>query len=291
VGSVGQYSVGILPWMGNTRGTGTVTRNPQTSDLGMAVTDFANSNANSMAWDMWFDVGTWKICLVHRLGANQGIATFSIGGSSVGTIDTYSAGSGANIYDEITGIVITTPGLKEFKISNPTKNGSSADFYIYYNSVALIRTAGTSSIAGGIDTPGYTWQYLPWMGSKTNTLWSSRLQSNAQIGGGYLRTDTGAQNNEISWDIWLDVGTYKYAQIYNKNTDEGIYSVQLDGVEKGTIDAYAAAPANNAYTEITGITVSTAGVKNFKLKMATKNASSSAYNAYINSVAWIRTGA
>lgn len=138
-------------------------------------------------------------------------------------------------------------------------------------------------------TPGYSVFITPWTASKANTNWATRTQNSALLSGGWLQS-SGAQNDEVSWDIWLDAGTYKFAMVHSDDSNRGIYSVQLDGVEKGTIDAYAAGNTHNVYDEITGIAV-TAGLKVFKLKMATKNASSSAYFGVPISCAWIRTGA
>jgi hypothetical protein len=92
------------------------------------------------------------------------------------------------------------------------------------------------------------------------------------------RGSTGAQNAEIYWDLLLSAGTWTFSLVHNKNTDQGIYSVQLDAVEVGTIDAYnAGGSTNNNISAVTGIVVASTGVKRVKLKMATKNASSSNY--------------
>lgn len=142
---------------------------------------------------------------------------------------------------------------------------------------------------GTAATPSYSVFILPWTASKANTNWSTRNQTSSALGGGYL-SSAGNQNDEVSWDIWLDAGTYKFALIHVTNTNHGIYSVQLDAVEQGTIDGYSAGLTWNAYNEVTGIAV-TAGLKTFKLKMATKNASSAGYGGHLMSCAWIRTGA
>lgn len=142
---------------------------------------------------------------------------------------------------------------------------------------------------GVVALPGYSVFILPFAGSFSNTNWSTRTQDSAKLGGGYLQSG-GNQNDEIVWNVWLDAGTYKIALIYVKNTNAGIFSVQLDTVEKGTVDSYAASASSNNYDETVTATV-TAGLKAVKLKMATKNASSSAYYGFIQSIALIRTGA
>lgn len=147
---------------------------------------------------------------------------------------------------------------------------------------------GTLGRRGTAATPGYSVFIVPWAGSKANTTFDTRAQASSNLGGGRLES-SGAQNSEVSWDIWLDAGTYKFALLHTQADNAGIYSVQLDTVEKGTIDGYNAV-ATVVYSEVTGIAV-TAGLKTFKLKMATKHASSTSYQARVHSCAWIRTGA
>ncbi len=139
-------------------------------------------------------------------------------------------------------------------------------------------------------SPGYSVFLLPWSASFSNTNWATRTQSNTVLSGCVLATSSTAQNNEVVWNIWLDSGTYKVALLYLKDTDQGIHNLQFTASTQGTVDAYAAAPSSNNYTEVTGIAV-VAGLKVFRDLMATKNASSSAYGGKIQSVAWIRTGA
>jgi hypothetical protein len=154
---------------------------------------------------------------------------------------------------------------------------------------SLLLTGGGAAAEA---TSGFSVFIVPWMDKgKANTNWGALTQASGELGGGTLTTDSSAQNNEISWDIWLGAGTYKFALIYSKFSNRGIFSVQLDAVEKGNIDSYGASATSNNYSEITGIAVASAGIKTFKLKMATKNASSSAYWGEFNSAAWIRTGA
>src|SRR3990167_3813455 len=135
----------------------------------------------------------------------------------------------------------------------------------------------------------YTQAAMPFVASIANTNWATRTTATDQLAMGRLITDSTAQNNAVSWPLYLDSVTWKCALIYGKDTDQGVFSIQLDDVEQGTVDAYAAAPASNNYSEVTGLAVSAAGVKTFELQMATKNASSSAYGGRLNSWAWVAT--
>lgn len=91
------------------------------------------------------------------------------------------------------------------------------------------------------------------------------------------RWSSGAQNDLINWYVPLQEGTWNLELLYWTSSAYGIYSVQLNDVQKGTIDGYSAATVKNVRSEITSIAVGASGVQKLTLKMATKNASSSAY--------------
>lgn len=105
----------------------------------------------------------------------------------------------------------------------------------------------------------------------------------------FSKDSTGAQNAEIGWDLVLAAGTWTFTLIHKKHSDRGIYSVQFDAVEKGTIDGYNAAASFNNRSTVAGIVVGTSGKVRVTLKMATKNASSSAYRGSIAAVMLHRT--
>lgn len=103
------------------------------------------------------------------------------------------------------------------------------------------------------------------------------------------RTSSGAQNDEISFDLVLAKGTWSIETMYFKNTDSGIISVQIDGAQQGTIDTYAAALSRNNRSTISGIVISQAGKHRLTLKMTAKNASSTNYYGRIQHIQARRT--
>jgi hypothetical protein len=123
----------------------------------------------------------------------------------------------------------------------------------------------------------------------TETGWDTVSQSSSYLVGGVRGTDNGDQNNEVGWDVVLAAGTWTITLIGIKSTDYGICTVSLDGSSVGTLDMYAASSTNNNVMSLTGVTVSATGKKRLLLKMATKNASSSAYKAAVNIVSLLRT--
>lgn len=105
----------------------------------------------------------------------------------------------------------------------------------------------------------------------------------------YLNSTSDAQNDEITYQVGLAAGTYKVLMSYVKVSNGGIYTLALDGSSFGTVDGYAAGNTFNQYSEITGVVVATSGVKTLSVKMATKNASSSAYRGIFTVINFMRT--
>lgn len=103
------------------------------------------------------------------------------------------------------------------------------------------------------------------------------------------KSSSGAQNAEINWDVVLAAGTWTIELIHHTFTDTGIYTVQLGGVTKGTIDGYSAGDVVNVRSSVTGIVVASSGKVRLKLLMATKNASASSYTGRIQHVQLRRT--
>lgn len=292
MGSVGQYTQGWFAWQAAKTDTGGWVRNPAAGNLGMGEHLSGSTQNEAFSVDLWLDVGTWKFCLVHRLNPGAGIYTIKFNGVSVGTIDGYNAANIPNTYSEITGIAVATAGVYTVQVIMATKNAASSAYYGIVQSLALIRTAGTASTPSGLDTPGFTWMYVPWMGVKSATGFSIRQQSSTLMGAGYwCAANPGTINDEWTVDIWLEAGTYKYTEFSVTDANGGISTYSLNGTSIGTIDHYNAVGADNVYTEITGIVIATAGVYTFKDKMASKNGASGGYMHRAQSAAFIRTGA
>jgi hypothetical protein len=110
----------------------------------------------------------------------------------------------------------------------------------------------------------------------------------ANGGSGWSNSGSGAQNDEVVYRIPLAAGTWTIRFWHRKSTNVGIYTFLLDGVSVGTIDGYAAAAAFGQ-NDIAGIAVATTGVHFLTIRMATKNASSSAYYATLQAISITRT--
>lgn len=134
---------------------------------------------------------------------------------------------------------------------------------------------------------------LPWLididpfPTATNTNWDSIDSAGGTYGNHYkgsVKNSTGAQNAEISFPVVLAAGTWTFELLHWRDTNRGIYSVRIDGIEKGTIDGYAAASAANVRSTVTGIVVPATTKYTLAMRMATKNASSSSYFGSITAI-------
>ncbi len=123
-----------------------------------------------------------------------------------------------------------------------------------------------------------------------NWQWDNVVFSVAQALGAVQRS-TGAQHAEASFDFYAESGTYILDVVHTRGNDRGIYTVEVDGASVGTIDGYVAAGGAAMTTSIAGIHLATTGVHRARLRMATKNASSSSYFGYLSEMYLTRTGA
>lgn len=128
----------------------------------------------------------------------------------------------------------------------------------------------------------------PFVGSKSNVNWNTTDLNSAQPLYGYVRS-SGAQNDEITWDLVLGAGTWTFKIITVYNNVNGIFSVQFDGVEKGTIDCYATDITYIQIPSIVGIVVPLTKKIELKLKMSTKNILATQYYGLITLIMLIRT--
>lgn len=88
---------------------------------------------------------------------------------------------------------------------------------------------------------------------------------------------TGAQNAEVSFNVSLAAGTWQLEFMHRKANNRGIYNIQIDGVNVGTIDGYNVVIQENQLNIVTGIKVAQGGNHVLRFLMDTKNAASAAY--------------
>ncbi len=103
------------------------------------------------------------------------------------------------------------------------------------------------------------------------------------------RNSSNAINDGIRFKMFLDVGTYTWEILHTRGADRGIAELLIDDVSEASIDLYNAITGYNILQSVSGIAVTTAGLKNVDLIMSSKNASSSGYIMYISTCALWRT--
>lgn len=151
----------------------------------------------------------------------------------------------------------------------------------------------TPSSGISADLLPWTIDRIPAFGSIANTNWSTFVAASGSSGDVYLNAimqSSGAQNAEIAWDEVLSAGTWTFAMRHYTEANRGIYSLQFDGTDVGTIDGYAGTPGVvHQLSSITGIVVAATAKIRVSLQMATKNASSSSYYGAISGYQLRRT--
>ena len=188
----------------------------------------------------------------------------------------------------IIGNSASSPGVRGTRgiILTGTTGAPPADTIIVGNNVArsLATPFSVSSAATGLQAaaniPWLTnleplpWRhdinvFMPVAGWKANVITTS-LHNGAMF-------STGAQNDEISWDVVLSAGTWGITLMHRRAGNRGIYSVRIDGVEVGSIDGYSSTTIDNAVSSISGVAITATGRRRVSLKMATKNPAASGF--------------
>lgn len=125
----------------------------------------------------------------------------------------------------------------------------------------------------------------PFFNVTAQTNWATRTQSTTAFFGG-TRDSTGAVNASFSYNNFVTgAGTYQISIMHTTNADRGIYSVQIDTVQVGTIDGYSAAKVENVVGTISGIgPLSVSAFHTLAFVMTAKNGASTNFTG---SIQWI----
>lgn len=87
------------------------------------------------------DVGTYTLFLIATTDSDGAILTLGLDGTSVGTVDLYSAGTTRNVTKTITGIAVATAGLYTISFKAASKNPASSNYAICVSEAVFFRTA------------------------------------------------------------------------------------------------------------------------------------------------------
>jgi len=106
---------------------------------------------------------------------------------------------------------------------------------------------------------------------------------------GYVNNGSKADGDNLSYKVWLPSGTYTLLLLCRHHPDGGIYKVDIDGATVLTYDSYYVALENNQRVVQTGIAVTENKIRDIKLKVDGKHASSSDYSMYVHALIFWRT--
>jgi hypothetical protein len=130
---------------------------------------------------------------------------------------------------------------------------------------------------------------LPW---NYNTIgqgtWT--LESESDIFGSCFSNLTADANGDnLTFEVYLDAGTYTIRMVAGKDTDCGITDIYIDAAEVASFDWYAGSGAKSQIQTDTSNTVAAAGLKTITVTVDGKNGSSSAHEVHFDSLAFWRT--
>jgi len=145
--------------------------------------------------------------------------------------------------------------------------------------------------SAGVDPPFIAYKWAGDYGDKVAVAgtWAQYAGAALWIYNAYANQATKALNDELALTGFLvpKAAPYTLHLIYMESTDHGIIHIFINGVDVAQIDTYAGAADSNIVGSVSLGTL-TAGLKIIRLKMASKNASSTAYKAAIQYLSIIK---
>jgi hypothetical protein len=129
--------------------------------------------------------------------------------------------------------------------------------------------------------------------------WDTLTQSSSSFSGA-INSSAGTVGASLAWEVGMRDGTWRVDLCHFRGPDRGIYTVEIATLsDAGAVGSYTTLTTINGYavaedhvrSSVTGLTVPASGRKRLRLRMATKNGSSSAYLGAFEHLALTRTGA
>lgn len=129
----------VVPYMYPSAINGSYTRSPQNIFYDYLSMQTGNNSADYFEYPVLLRAGTWNLDMIAVRNSNCGIATITIDGVSVGTLDWYG-GADYKLLQTLSGISIATAGVKTVRFASATKNGSSSGYYLEISGIVFTRT-------------------------------------------------------------------------------------------------------------------------------------------------------
>lgn len=90
---------------------------------------------------VWLNPGVYTLRVCGTKLGTSAIGTYYLDGTSIGTIDWYSAAADYDYFADITGLTITTKGIHTISQKAATRNALATGWYLRLTAFSLIRTA------------------------------------------------------------------------------------------------------------------------------------------------------
>ena len=112
----------------------TVGDNPDRRQSGGAQNDFVE-------WEVPLQAGQYTVTLTYQSLTSGGIATCALNGTSVGTIDTYSASPASTVVGSLTGVAVSSTDNHLVRFTASNRNASSTGTALRIRGVSFLKTA------------------------------------------------------------------------------------------------------------------------------------------------------
>lgn len=107
---------------------------------GYGLQNTSNAQNDEIGWKLPLSAGTYTITIHVRKSTVNPIATITIDGTSVGTLDTYAA-SAAFASLSLTGVTLSPSGVRSVNLKCATRNASSTGWQLQLLGLGIKRTA------------------------------------------------------------------------------------------------------------------------------------------------------
>lgn len=241
---------------------------------------------DSISFEFWAPKGNFTLAFIHHSSTDRGIYGVTADGVAIGTVDGYSASGVNNVLSaSLTGTFAST-GIHTITFTMATKNASSSNYAGHLRHLQIRMTSITEPIAADL-APEVA---LLWPVFNEDT-GQFTLTVNSGTAYYFYYGNASTQNDEItmSSNTVLRPGTYRLDVIGTRAANAGQLCLLDGGSNVGNADFYGASLGNHIASSA-GFALAGFAPHTFKLKSATKNASSSGYFNRFTLARLIRTG-
>ncbi len=130
-----------LPTADAQSGFDVVDQSSAASTIHNATKSSGGLSTDAIEWNVVLAAGTWTLECVTTYASSQGIATYSLDGVVLGTVDHYTAGATTFNSRDSLALVQPTPRVSRLRLASPTKNAAATGYTLKATHLELRRTA------------------------------------------------------------------------------------------------------------------------------------------------------